>query len=89
MIIARYALAGAGTQNVGLATGGFTNVNVSCTEEYNGTSWSAGGVLIVARRYISAAGTQAAGLVMGGISNANLSCTEEYTKPLVIVDCIL
>lgn len=31
----RYYLAGAGTQNEGLAFGGYTNVNLSCTEEYN------------------------------------------------------
>lgn len=33
--VARYGLAGAGTQNTGLAFGGYTNTYVSCTEEYN------------------------------------------------------
>ena len=41
----RYQLAGAGTQNAGLAIGGRINGSTSCTEEYNGTSWSAGGAL--------------------------------------------
>ena len=78
LITARRFLAGAGTQNAGLAAGGYANANVSCTEEYNGTSWSAGGALITARRDTSGAGTQNAGLAAGGYTNANVSCTEEY-----------
>ena len=35
LITARFGLAGAGTQNAGLAFGGYTPI-VSCTEEYNG-----------------------------------------------------
>jgi hypothetical protein len=82
-------VAGAGTQNAGLVAGGYVSGNVSCAEEYNGTSWSAGGALITARRDFAGAGTQNVGLVAGGYSNAIVSCTEEYNKPLIIVDCIL
>jgi len=84
---ARYGLGGAGTQNEGLAFGG--NGNVTCTEEYNGTSWSAGGSLITGRRQSSGAGIQNEGLAFGGIAGFTVSCTEEYTKTFTIVDCIL
>src|SRR6056300_1417554 len=44
LITARYWLGGAGTQDAALAFGGFDGPNqFSCTEEYDGTSWSAGG----------------------------------------------
>jgi hypothetical protein len=78
LITARDRLAGAGTQNEGLAFGGYiTYPPVSCTEEYNGTSWSAGGALITGRDYLAGAGTQNAGLAIGGV-NPPVSCTEEY-----------
>jgi hypothetical protein len=89
MITARRELGGAGTQNEGLAVGGFTNVNVTCTEEYNGTSWSAGGSLILARRSHGGGGIQGAGVISGGFTSANVSNTEEYDKPLQIFDCCL
>ena len=47
LITGRSELAGAGTQNAGLAFGG--SPSLSCTEEYNGTSWSSGGALSTAR----------------------------------------
>jgi hypothetical protein len=76
----RYSLAGAGTQNAGLAFGGRLGSPsyscVSCTEEYNGTSWSAGGALSTARYRLAGAGTQSAGLAFGGYG----SCTEEYNN---------
>ena len=78
---ARYALAGAGTQNAGLAFGGYSPSR-SCTEEYDGTSWSAGGALITARFSLAGAGTQNAGLAFGGYVLVtppfSVSCTEEY-----------
>jgi hypothetical protein len=74
---ARCSLAGAGTQNEGLAFGGSSPTTVSCTEEYNGSSWSSGGALITARFYLAGAGTQNAGLAFGG-DPGYLSCTEEY-----------
>ena len=76
LITASSNLAGAGTQNAGLA---FGNVGPSCTEEYNGSSWSAGGALITARYGLAGSGTQNAGLAFGGYSSPSvISCTEEY-----------
>ena len=85
--MARVYLAGAGTQNAGLAAGGYNGGNFSCTEEYNGTSWLAGGALITVRRHLEGAGTQSEGLAFGG--SPVLACTEEYNKPLQIIDCFL
>jgi len=75
---ARDSLAGAGTQNAGLAFGGTDGFlyGLSCTEEYNGTSWSSGGDLSTARYRLAGAGTQSAGLAFGGYG----SCTEEYNE---------
>jgi hypothetical protein len=75
-------LAGAGTQNAALAFGGsyrsgFCSAQ-SCTEEYDGTSWTAGGALSTARYYLAGAGTQNAGLAFGGNGYVTVSCTEEY-----------
>jgi len=50
----------------------------SCTEEYNGVSWSIGGALATGRYISAGAGTQNAGLVAAGQSNVTLSFTEEY-----------
>jgi len=77
LITARYRLAGAGTQNAGLAFGGFCSGVLSCTEEYDGTSWTAGGALSTARYILAGAGTQNAGLAFGGYYPV-VSCTEEY-----------
>jgi hypothetical protein len=82
MITARTALAGAGTQESGLAFGGQgvapTFTILSCTEEYNGSSWSAGGALITARLQLAGAGIQNSALAFGGNTPTILSCTEEY-----------
>jgi hypothetical protein len=83
---ARYLLAGAGTQNAGLAFGGSGGyvypggtIISACTEEYNGSSWSAGGALITARYALGGVGTQNAGLAFGGVDISNfVGCTEEY-----------
>ena len=75
LITARFNLAGAGTQNAGLAFGGRAPSQLACTEEYDGTSWTAGGALITARKGLGGAGTQNAGLAFGG---RTFSCTEEY-----------
>jgi hypothetical protein len=66
---------GMGTQNAALTGGGSTPSAVSCTEEYNGSTWSSGGNLITARTYLGGAGTQNAGVVFGG---SGKTCTEEY-----------
>ena len=79
---ARWAFAGAGcSQNAALAFGGWTPSVVSCTEEYNGTSWSGGGALIAAVACQGSAGTlQNAALSFGGCSPTftRVSSTEEY-----------
>ena len=79
---ATYKPGGAGTQNAGLAFGGYdSNFNrLTCTEEYNGTSWSAGGALSEGRYGVAGAGTQEAALAFGGRSAvASYSPgTEEY-----------
>ncbi len=65
----------------GGAFGGGYGGSLSCTEEYNGTSWSAGGALITARQQLAGAGLQNAGLAFGGAvypSGFICSCTEEY-----------
>jgi len=74
---ARYYLAGAGTQNAGLAFGGGFPTR-ACTEEYDGSSWSAGGDLITARFTLGGTGTQNAALAFGGRSPGYVSCTEQY-----------
>ena len=67
LITVRNYLAGAGTQNAGLAFGGNNFITyVSCTEEYNGTVWTAGGALINATIVSGGAGTQNAALSIGG-----------------------
>jgi hypothetical protein len=72
-----------GTQNAGLAFGGQVGPpSLSCTEEYNGSSWTAGGALSTARYSLAGAGTQNAGLAFGGMSPVR-SCTEEYSPGLV------
>jgi hypothetical protein len=81
MIIGRRTLAGAGTQNAGLAFGG-TTPNEACTEEYNGISWLAGGALITGRGSLAGAGTFAKALAFGG--DPNVACTEEYNTVPVI-----
>ena len=70
----RYNLAGCGTQTAALATGG-TTVNPSpppnfkgrnLTEEYGGTSWTAGGTYPIEVSGARTAGTQTAALSSGG-----------------------
>ena len=53
--------------------------NRTCTEEYNGTSWTTGCGLIVGRQGLAGAGTQASALAFGGAAPGLLACTEEYT----------
>jgi hypothetical protein len=67
-----------GTQNSAMAAGGFTTVEVTCTQEYNGTSWSGGGNLIGARQSNNGAGTsQNTGWSTGG-GPGPVTCTETY-----------
>ena len=77
---------GTGTQDAALSIGGTSrsqcnqpyNGLLSCTEEYDGSSWAAGGTLITARRQVEGAGTQNSGLAFGSRGNACTNCNEEY-----------
>jgi hypothetical protein len=75
---------GGGTQNAAYHYGGTLgtgNPAVSCTAEYNGSSWSAGGALPAIRRLLfrGCVGTQNAGIAIFGFSApSNFSTTYEY-----------
>jgi len=89
-------VAGAGIQNDAFIAGGqapdgsgLQGGPLSCTEEYNGTSWSTSGTLITGGFSGAAVGTVSEGLLMGGIRQvydefgdfAGFQChcrTEEY-----------
>jgi hypothetical protein len=80
---ARSSTAGAGTQTSGLVFGGYDVPPAGAydlTEEYNGTSWTAGGALGTARYNLAGCGTQTAGLAFGGSDEVTflISSTEEY-----------
>ena len=76
----RYGLAPAfqGTYNAALAFGGQTPApaNVTSTEEFDGTNWTAGGSLNTAVFRGSGSGTQTAALSFGG--SPNVTATEGY-----------
>ena len=78
MATARNGMAGSGTQNAGLVSGGQNPSSLTCTEEYDGSIWSAGGAMINARQYMGGAGTQDATTISGGNNSGFKSCTEEY-----------
>ena len=84
---ARYQLAGAGTQTVGLAFGG-TGPSAA-TEEYDGSAWTAGGNLGTTRSDLAGSGTQTAALGFGGTDDtAAVTNTEEWTGQAVQVRTI-
>ena len=56
--------------------GGYYSPNRDTTEEYNGSSWSAGGDLTTAHSYGAGAGTQSAAFAAGGTGTNNI--TSEY-----------
>ena len=79
---------GAGTQNAALSMGGYNDQvpygggnTTTCTEEYNGTSWSAGGALPSVILYNSGVGIQNAALSIAGAATnggAGVTNTNEY-----------
>ena len=73
-------LAGAGIQTSALAFGGLKSGDTvtNATEEYDGSSWTAGGNLGTARRYLAGCGIQTAGLAFGGIVSDKVTNTEKY-----------
>jgi hypothetical protein len=85
LITGRFGLAGAGTQNAGLAFGGSCGpIQCACTEEYDGSSWSAGGALISRRTALAGTGTQDAALAFGGAGPIQSTCTEEYNPSVIL-----
>jgi len=79
---ARYGLAGAGTQTAGLAFGGYTTVQVTNTELYNGSTWTTSGSMNTARQDLGGAGTQTAALGFGGNAGTpnSVNATENITE---------
>ena len=78
---ARGATAGAkdGTQSAFWAAGGLPSpVAGATTEEYDGSSWTAGGAVGDNRRTTGSAGSLTAGLLFGGYSPGATANTEEY-----------
>jgi len=75
----RQGHASAGTQNAAVFAGGYIHpAAVTCTEEYNGTSYATGGVLNVARWNGFGAGTQTSALSVGGRTPSVSDTTELY-----------
>ena len=74
-----------GTQTAGWAAGGLSdpapgtpNTKQSITNEYNGTSWTAGGALGTATYRAGGAGTQTSALFFAGITTSNVATSFEY-----------
>jgi hypothetical protein len=63
-----------------LSFGGYAGAYSAVTEEYDGTSWSAGGNLNTAKMNLAGCGTQTAGLSFGGYAGSVNAITEEYNK---------
>jgi len=63
---ARYVLAGAGTQTLGLAFGGEVPPYTANTEKYNGSSWTEVNNLNLGRQELAGGGTQTSALAFGG-----------------------
>ena len=72
--------AGAGTQTAALVFGGWASPNaLTRSEEYDGTSWTAGGNISIGGGYLAGCGTQTAALKFSGNKPSNTSnTTEEY-----------
>ena len=74
--------AGFGIQTAAVAAGGFNSSNLTATENYDGTSWTANSNgLPTATNNINNAGvgTQAAGLIAGGANPDETDQVVEYT----------
>jgi len=82
MILGRNSNMAAGTPSAGITFGGQCaggSVRVTCTEEFDGSAFTAGGALINANGAGGSAGTQNATLMAGGlVPPAYKNITEEY-----------
>ena len=81
LILGRYMIYGAGTQNAAIAATGFTPACspapfVRCTELFDGSTWSETADVITGTARGSATGTQNAAVIAGG--EPTLACTEEW-----------
>ncbi len=77
--VARYDLAGCGTQNAGLSFGGMYNGRGdTSTEKFNGNVWSTTGYLNLGRYGQAGCGTQDAALSFGGYGNSTTNVTEKF-----------
>ena len=72
--------AGAGTQTAALASTGYNDGNVTNSEEYNGTSWTAGNAIDEGKRGQGQCGTQTASILFGGLNpgGSRVATVEEY-----------
>ena len=79
MIVARFDAGQGGTQNAAIMAGGGKNpTEVTCTETYNGTSWSAVNAMITANRGLAYGGTTNSGMIIGGYVGGYNNCTEAW-----------
>ena len=76
---------GCGTLTAGLAVGGRSNLPpypaipaADTVEEYNGTSWTAGGAYPTAMNAIGNAGLQTAAIICGGNTGGNIGASNTY-----------
>lgn len=74
-----YNPGGSGTQNEGLSFGGEGNAGgrPNCTEEYNGSTWTAVTVMGTARGFLTGAGTQNSTLGFGGTTATGITGSAE------------
>jgi hypothetical protein len=70
----------AGTQTATLMFGGSQPSvgNIATTNEYDGSTWTAGGSLNTARGHAPGAGTQTTAIAIGGYAPTQTGATEEY-----------
>ena len=77
LITGRGVGASGGTANSAILAGGLVPGSIkSCTEHWDGTTWSAGGAINHARWAVSGAGNETAMVIFGDDGYQN--CTEEY-----------
>jgi hypothetical protein len=84
MNTAREGPGSAGIQTAALAFGGYsgpgTDITLTATELYDGTSWTSNPTgLNTARQQLASAGIQTAALAFGGYTTDKSAATEEWT----------
>ena len=74
----RLCQGGAGTQTAALRVAGYTGSRVNSSDEWDGSSWTAGGNLNTSKSQGAGVGLQTAAIYAGGFSTTTLNETEEY-----------